>query len=89
MGATKIDCRLPGLSVVSLALLFILSACSDSNNNNPSSDAQKPQADNPVVDGPVTGGGGVDCCVVSVQGFPVNLRDLDYVPGTPLYTFLN
>jgi hypothetical protein len=50
-----------------------------------------PQAANPVVEGPVTGGGGVDCCVIVFSGFPVDLtqKGLDYEPGTPFYTFLN
>jgi hypothetical protein len=42
-----------------------------------------------VVEGPVTGGGADDCCIVTVSGFPVDLRSLDYEPGTPFYTFLN
>lgn len=91
MEATKIDCRLPSFSVASLALLFILSACSDSNNNDRRVDEQKPQAANPLVEGPVTGGGGDDCCIVTVSGFPVDLTQpgLDYKRGTPFYTFLN
>ena len=91
MGAKNIDCRLPRLSVALLALIFILAACSDSNNNDRLVDEQKPQADNPVLEGPVTGGGGDDCCIISFSGFPVDLTQpgLDYKPGTPFYTFLN
>jgi hypothetical protein len=42
-----------------------------------------------MVEGPVTGGGGDDCCIVNVSGFPVDLRSQGYEPGTPFYTFLN
>jgi hypothetical protein len=85
MGATKVYYRLPVLSMVSLVLLFILSACSDSNNNNRPSDEQKPQADNPVVEGPVTAGGADDCCVVSIFGVPIDIRLLGYETGTAFY----
>jgi hypothetical protein len=77
-------------TTVLFLLLLTLVACSDSDNNwNFPPVSTKPQADNPVIEGPVTGGGGDDCCVIDFSGFPVDLRDLDYEPGTPFYTFLN
>ena len=74
-----------------IVLVAALAACSDTGNDNPPDDAGLPQADNPVVEGPVTGGGGDDCCVIVFSGFPVDLTQegLDYEPGTPFYTFLN
>lgn len=73
-----------------LVLALTLVACSDGGDSRPDI-VRKPQADNPVVEGPVTGGGGDDCCVLSILGFEVDLTQpgLDYVPGTPFYTFLN
>lgn len=44
-----------------------------------------PQPDNPVIEGPVTGGGGADCCIVNV-GIDVDLRDQGYEPGTPFFS---
>ena len=74
-----------------IALVAALAACSDTSNDNPPDGAGLPQAVNPVVEGPVTGGGGDDCCVIEFSGFPVDLTQegLDYEPGTPFYTFLN
>ena len=79
----------PWMRIGIAVLLAVLTACSNSSNNQPR--AQKPQAVNPMVEGPITGGGGDDCCVVNVSGFPVDLRidGLDYEPATPFYTFLN
>ncbi|MCP4842338.1 MAG: hypothetical protein GY887_11465, partial [Halieaceae bacterium] len=73
-----------------LLLVIALSGCSDSSDNSPPSGKTLPQADNPVVEGPVTGGGGDDCCIIDF-GIEVDLRQkgLDYKPGTPFYTFLN
>ena len=73
-----------------LALFVALSlfACSDSDNSRPPL-ASKPQPDNPVVEGPITGGGSEDCCRISFGGFEVDLRDTGYTPGTPLYSALS
>jgi hypothetical protein len=67
-----------------LALLFVLVACSDGSDNRPDV-SQKPQADNPVVSGPVSGGGGDDCCIFSLGPLVVDLREQGYIPGTPFY----
>lgn len=74
-----------------LALAVTLAACSDSSDGQSPADPGLPQPESPVVEGPVTGGGGDDCCVISFNGFPVDLSQegLDYEPGTPFYTFLN
>ena len=73
-----------------LLFLFLLAACSDSNNSRGVNQG-KPQADNPMVEGPITSGGAADCCIVNILGFDVDLRaeGLDYMPGTPFYSFLN
>ena len=91
MGRTGIRNRFFAVGIAPLALAFALTGCSDSSDNNPPTNANLPQADNPMVEGPVTGGGGDDCCVVTFSGFPVDLTQpgLDYEPGTPFYTFLN
>ncbi len=71
-----------------VALLLTLTACADGNNNN-SSVSLKPQADNPQVEGPVTGGGGDDCCKVAIGAIEIDLTDLlNYTPGTPFYAGL-
>jgi hypothetical protein len=82
---------LPALAIVSLAHVFALSGCSDSSDNRAPADSGLPQPDNPVVVGPVSGGGGDDCCVIDFNGFLVDLTQegLDFEPGTPFYTFLN
>ncbi|MDG1943712.1 MAG: alpha/beta hydrolase domain-containing protein [Halioglobus sp.] len=89
MEAANIANHGPWMRIGIGVLLAVLTACSNSSNNQPR--VQKPQADNPTVEGPITGGGGDDCCVVNVSGFPVDLRidGLDYEPATPFYTFLN
>lgn len=91
MGNTGIRNHLCVMGIASLSLAFVLASCSDSSDSNAPDTANLPQADNPVVSGPVTGGGGDDCCVVTFSGFPVDLtqKGLDYEPGTPFYTFLN
>ncbi len=67
-----------------LALALILAACSDSSDGPPRE--ARPQADNPVVEGPVTGGGGPDCCRISFGGLEVDVTSIiAYVPGTPFY----
>lgn len=76
----------PCLVLVSLLLIVALSGCSDSSNNNPPGDAGQPQADNPVVEGPVVAGGADDCCIITVLGFELDIRLLgSYVPGTAFY----
>ena len=71
-----------------LALSLLLCACSDSDNNGPRF-ASKPQPDNPVVEGPITAGGGEDCCRVNLAGFEIDLRDTGYTPGTSFYNALS
>jgi hypothetical protein len=71
-----------------LVLLLTLTACS-SGNNNLSLDFPKPAADNPQVEGPVTGGGGEDCCKVTIGGVAFDVsQTLNYTPGTPFYAGL-
>ena len=84
MGITEIRTSYRRMGMAAMALLVVLTACSDSDNNQPR--AQKPQAANPVVEGPVTGGGGDDCCVLA--GGAIDLRDQGYTPGTPFYSGL-
>ncbi len=67
-----------------LALLFVLVACSDGSDNRPNV-SQKPQADNPVIEGPVTAGGADDCCFVTIFGIEIDTRLLGYEPGTAFY----
>ncbi len=68
-----------------LALLLSLTACSDGNGN---SNFGKPPAANALVEGPVTGGGGPDCCkLVLGPGAEFDIAELlNYTPGTPFYT---
>ncbi len=75
---------LPATGIAALVLLIMLAACSDGNDSRQI--VQKPQADNPVVEGPVTAGGADDCCFVEVLGFKLDIRTLEsYVPGTAFY----
>lgn len=77
--------RLFGLS--SLVVMLAATACSDGSDNPPGS--RKPQADNPVVEGPITGGGEEDCCKLVFGPVELDFRDRGYVPGTPFYAGLN
>lgn len=79
----------PGRSarLASLALSIALTACSDSSDSP--SIGQKPPPANPVVAGPVTGGGGEDCCRLAFGPVELDFRDRGYVPGTPFYAGLN
>jgi hypothetical protein len=85
METTKTRNSLSAMGLTSLVLIIALTGCSDSSNNKPSSDVQKPQADNPVVEGPVTAGGADDCCKVTIFGVSIDIRDLGYEPGTAFY----
>jgi hypothetical protein len=89
MANMKISSNPAGMGIAALMLLLVMSACSDNNNNDFPWVAEMPQADNPVVEGPVTGGGADDCCAINFGAVVVDLRELDYEPGTPFYTFLN
>jgi len=72
-------------NIVATALVVALAACSDSSDNNPPA-AAKPQAANPVVEGPVTAGGGPDCCRIVFGAIDIYVPDIiAYVPGTPFY----
>lgn len=73
------SCRWVG-AVCALGL-FLAVGCSDDDGGG----EQKPQADNPLVEGPVTGGGGDDCCKIVFGPLEVDLRDQGFVPGTPFY----
>jgi Alpha/beta hydrolase domain len=76
------------LYTVLLILLLALTACSDGGLNL-SLESQKPQAANPLVEGPVTGGGGEDCCKVVIGPIAIDLTELlNYTPGTPFYAGL-
>ena len=57
-----------------LLLVVALAGCSDSSDNSPSEDNGLPQPDNPVLEGPVTGGGGEDCCIIDF-GILVDLQN--------------
>jgi hypothetical protein len=70
-------------TVLAFFVLLLLQACSDNNNNSPGS--QRSQPVNPAVEGPITGGGGPDCCRIRFGGLEIDLRERGYVPGTPFY----
>jgi hypothetical protein len=76
-------CKTPAFHLYTalLALLLTLTGCSNGNDNSPA--ASKPRATNPTVEGPVTGGGGPDCC--KIAGIDIT-SILNYTPGTPFYT---
>ena len=66
-----------------LALVFALHGCS--NGSDDSVITLKPQAENPTLEGPITGGGAADCCILDFFGLEVDLRTQGYTPGTPFY----
>jgi len=73
-------------SLPALTLVAMLSACSDGSDTRTPGAVNKPQADNPVVEGPVTAGGADDCCIITVLGFELDIRLLEsYTPGTAFY----
>jgi hypothetical protein len=67
-------------------LAGVLCACSDGNDSDPV--IRKPQPDNPAIEGPITGGGGPDCCIINFGPLAVDLREQGYTPGTPFYAGL-
>ena len=70
-----------------VALTFVLAACSDNNNNdNFTEESLKPQPANPVVEEVTILGGGPDCC--KIAGGAIDLRDQNYTPGTAFYSGL-
>ena len=71
------------------AILLTLAACGNNNNNFAAVEPEKPQAANPVVEGPISGGGAADCCKVNFAGLEIDLRDLGYTPGTPFFAGVN
>ena len=72
-----------GYRCIAATLLLLLPAC-DGNNNNRAGD-RRAQPDNPAVEGPISGGGGEDCCIISFGSLDIDLREQGYVPGTPFY----
>lgn len=72
--------RLVSAPIVALLMIVALGACDDNGNGS-----GKRQADNPVVRGPITGGGQDSCCVFDFFGIIVDLREIGYTPGTPFY----
>ena len=75
-----------GYRCIAAVLLLWLAACGDNNNNdNNNSGDNRAQPDNPAVEGPVTGGGAEDCCIISFGALDIDLRDQGYMPGTPFY----
>lgn len=70
-----------------IILLGIMTGCADGNDAVPV--VGKPQPDNPRVDGPISGGGGAQCCIISFGPLQVDLREQGYTPGTPFYAGLN
>lgn len=66
-----------------VTLLALATACSDGNDNPPR--AQKPQAANPVVEGPVTAGGGPECCKIVFGAIEIDLSTIGFTRGTPFY----
>jgi len=68
-----------------LAGLLVLTACHDGDSDHDKQD-EKPQADNPTVEGPVTAGGGDDCCRASFAGIDIDFRDRGFTPGRPFYS---
>jgi hypothetical protein len=70
-----------------LPLALLATGCSDGSDSPPG--ARKPQAANPLVEGPVTGGGGDDCCRLVFGPIEIDFRDRDYVPGTAFYAGLS
>jgi hypothetical protein len=70
-----------------LLLSVALAACSDGNDSDPQ--IRKSRADNPAIEGPITGGGGADCCIINFGPLAVDLREQGYTPGTPFYAGLS
>lgn len=64
----------------------LVCACSDGSDSRPI--VRKPQPDNPAINGPITGGGGPECCVINFGPLAVDLREQGYTPGTPFYAGL-
>lgn len=72
--------KMRGSAYWAIALLVGAAACGGSDNES----ARKPAATNPVVEGPVTAGGGPECCFILGGG--IDLRDLGYTPGRAFFS---
>lgn len=91
MRATTRYPKPPVLACTSLLLVAVLTACSNGSDNSDNNTPIEllPQAANPTVQGPISGGGAADCCVINFGPLAVDLRSQGYVPGTPFYAGLN
>jgi len=74
------------IAMLGVLAFAVAMGCGDDDGG---SGQQKPQAANPLVEGPVTGGGGDDCCKIVFGPIEVDLRDQGFVPGTPFYAGVN
>jgi hypothetical protein len=77
--------RLSRSILASIFILFLLLGCSDGNNNS-TTEILKPQPPNPVVEEVTVIGGESTCC--TIFGGAIDLRDQNYIPGTPFYSGL-
>ncbi len=77
------------LSLLALMPAVVLALAACSNSNDSTQPPSKPPAADPLVEGPVTGGGGDDCCKLVIGAIAIDITELlNYVPGTPFYTGL-
>jgi len=85
MKAAKVRHCLPAPAAL-VALLLMLPGCGSDGLSISLPDDPQPQADNPAVEGPVTGGGGPDCCKINFGSISIDITEaIGYVPGTPFY----
>ncbi|MDG1958740.1 MAG: alpha/beta hydrolase domain-containing protein [Candidatus Binatia bacterium] len=68
------------VSIVSLAILLSTAGCGGGGGEGA---PNRVEPANPTIEGPITGGGGDDCC--TILGGAVDLRTQGYTPGRPFF----
>ena len=62
-------------------VMLVAASCGGGSSGGASS--RKPEPSNPLIEGPITGGGGEDCCFI-LDG-AIDLRTQGYTPGRPFF----
>ena len=69
-----------------LALQLALAGCNSGDGISVEFPESKLQPANPEVEGPITTGGGPDCCKLNIGNIEIDVSQvLNYAPGTPFY----
>lgn len=67
--------------MITAAVMLVAASCGGGSSGSATS--RKPEPSNPIIEGPITGGGGEDCCFI-LDG-AIDLRTQGYTPGRPFF----